>query len=407
MLVPPFAYRGPATSRSSGHQRDWASRTGFHVGLRRIRPGVRAVRSAQRWLGDRFGPRQVCAESCVVVVFIGADRLVFPFTLDSGSLPSRQPLLLVLIRSCSAPAKRGPMRSWACPCELVPYARPGAQGYCGRLAVGAARSPGLLRCLPGVWLARGLSLVRSWAFCGSSLPFFFRNTPAAPGRQLAERALIDAGANDAERTPPVSWRAMLASPTLWFSADVLCSNAGWCSHHLGPEILRQGSGLSEARCNSRGAGVFCGIACLLEGSSPTGKCASGPAGGTLPGGGRYGLGAGFFLLALGTNEPLWRAACARLVPERLAMAVNWSTGLDIGHRYSGTIAGCMNGVVIRHLHRPACRRLLARNGRWELALAFSAACSPSPRLLLFIIRATSSSTPAADHRRLQEQGVIG
>ena len=45
----------------------------------------------------------------------------------------------------------------------------------------------------------------------------------------AERALIQGDAADSAKPPPLSWRAMLKSPTLWcLCLMYFCSNAGWC-----------------------------------------------------------------------------------------------------------------------------------------------------------------------------------
>jgi hypothetical protein len=48
-------------------------------------------------------------------------------------------------------------------------------------------------------------------------------------------------------------------------------------------------------------------------------------------------------------------------------------GIDIGHRYAGTIAGWMNGLGnLGTFFGPLIDARLGRDGRWELALAFSA-----------------------------------
>ena len=62
----------------------------------------------------------------------------------------------------------------------------------------------------------------------------------------------------------------------------------------------------------------------------------------------YALGGGFFLLAVamtGTNNALaFAAVCLASFVKDFAMGASWSTTIDIGHRYSGTVAGFMNTV---------------------------------------------------------------
>jgi nitrate/nitrite transporter NarK len=83
----------------------------------------------------------------------------------------------------------------------------------------------------------------------------------------------------------------------------------------------------------------------------------------------------FFLLALQAENVWWAvfALCAASFCKDFAMAATWSTCIDIGHRYSGTVAGFMNmvgnlGTVVS----PVIVAAFARNGRWDWALAYSA-----------------------------------
>src|SRR5581483_5970062 len=86
----------------------------------------------------------------------------------------------------------------------------------------------------------------------------------------------------------------------------------------------------------------------------------------------------FFGLALATRNP-WIAVpalCLALFVKDFAMPVTWSTCLDIGHRYSGTVSGFMNmiGNLGNVWATPFVAALaVSETGqtRWEVALLFS------------------------------------
>ena len=90
------------------------------------------------------------------------------------------------------------------------------------------------------------------------------------------------------------------------------------------------------------------------------------------------------------------------------MAVSWSTCIDIGHRYAGTVAGFMNMVGnLGTFVSPPIVAALARAGAWDLALAYSAgmfflAASGwlfiNPRKVIVYTR--------EDRQRLREEGVL-
>jgi MFS family permease len=69
---------------------------------------------------------------------------------------------------------------------------------------------------------------------------------------------------------------------------------------------------------------------------------------TLQGLVAYFLGGCFFLIALQLTETnFWLAfgfVCLASMVKDGAMAASWATTLDIGHRYSGTVAGLMNTI---------------------------------------------------------------
>ena len=93
-------------------------------------------------------------------------------------------------------------------------------------------APGLIAGLaqPFGWRGAFLSFGVIGVLWVIAFACFFRNTPAEhPGVNLAERAIIEEGNRDAAQPPPLSWQAMLSSPTLWFLCGMyFCSNAGWC-----------------------------------------------------------------------------------------------------------------------------------------------------------------------------------
>jgi nitrate/nitrite transporter NarK len=91
-----------------------------------------------------------------------------------------------------------------------------------------------------------------------------------------------------------------------------------------------------------------------------------------------------------------------------AMAVSWSTCIDVGHRYSGTVAGFMNMVGnLGTFVAPPIVAHLAQQGQWDLALVFSAcmfflACG----CWIFINPRKVIVYSDADREALRAQGVL-
>jgi ACS family glucarate transporter-like MFS transporter len=354
------------------------------------------------WLGDRFGPRKVlCRIVLCWSLFTALTGLVWKFSLDSGyvvDLPwagYEVPLvfssltLLVIIRFLFGAGEAGAypniaraLRNW------FPYRRRGlAQGclwMCGRW--GGAFAPALVTVFAmefgwrGAFVAFGI-LGMLWVI---AFAYFFRDSPADhPGVNDAERAVILVSGRESARPTPLSWKAMLQSPTLWcLSLMYFCSNAGWCFFITWDEeyyknvLHLQGSGLTIAS----GAPLFCGgIACFLGGlgTDRLVRILGRRWGRTLQGLVSYLLGGLFFLLALMAREP-WLAVlclCTASFLKDFAMAVSWSTCIDIGHRYSGTVAGFMNSIGnLGTFVSPPIVEALARNdrGQWKWALVYSA-----------------------------------
>jgi MFS family permease len=361
------------------------------------------------WLGDRFGPRQVLAR--IVLwwsLFTALTGCVWKFELDSGytlglpvlswlqDLPTEVPLvfnslvLLVLIRFLFGAGEAGAypniaraLRNW------FPYRRRGlAQGLLwmfGRW--GGASAPVLAGGFAALVGWRGAFLLFGAIGVGWVIAFtrFFRNSPAEhPSVNEAERAFILDGRREAELPPPLSWRTMLGSPTLWLLGFMyFCSNAGWCffitwDKKYYTEVLKlSGAGLSLASA----APLFCGgVACIVGGLFTDRMVRRwGPRWGrTLQGSLAYFLGGTFFALALYAESPWLAVLCLSLASfsKDFAMAVSWATCLDIGHRYSGTVSAFMNmvGNLGTFVAPPLVAYLAGRGkgqGGWHWALIIS------------------------------------
>jgi MFS family permease len=92
----------------------------------------------------------------------------------------------------------------------------------------------------------------------------------------------------------------------------------------------------------------------------------------------YFFGGTFFMLALVAESPWVAVLCLAMASfaKDFAMGVSWAICVDIGHRYSGTVAGFMNmvgnmGTVVA----PTVVAYLAgreKEGGWRWALIVSA-----------------------------------
>ena len=361
------------------------------------------------WLGDRLGPRKVlCRIVLCWSLFTALTGCVFAFTLDSHlrmALPEIKlfgmdtaglevPILLngfvllLVIRFLFGMGEAGAfpniaraLRNW------FPFAQRGqSQGLLwmfGRW--GGAVAPlaiGVLASLfgwRGAFFAFGL-LGLAWVVLFSR---WYRDTPAEhPAVNAAELQLLKEAGPPGEKPPPLSWRTMLRSPTLWcLSGMYFFSNCGWCFFITWDvEYYKKVLHLEgfELRVASGAPLFFGGIACLLGGfltdrqvqiwGRRWGRTAQGCA--------ACALGATFFVLALVMPWALMSVVCLCLASfmKDFSMAASWSTCLDIGHRYSGTVSGFMNMVGnLGTFFSPPIVEYLARQGDWDLALVYSAA----------------------------------
>lgn len=402
------------------------------------------------WLGDRYGPRKVLARIVLVwSLFTALTGCVWQFTLDSGwrfSLPWFDAtwtdglvpsfsgtwvevpvlmngfLLLLLIRFLFGAGEAGAypnsaraLRNW------FPYSRRGlAQGLLwmfGRW--GGAVAP-LLIGVFALWFGWRGSFV-AFGILGVFwvLAFFtwFRDTPEEhPAVNEAERLFIRGQRGESASPAPLSWGYMLRSPTLWaLSGMYFCSNAGWCFFITWDvKYYETVLGLQDMplRIASGAPLFFGGVACILGGflTDRQVRIWGRRWGRTLQGMVAYALGAAFFLLALASNNP-WLAVpalCMASFMKDFAMAVSWSTCIDIGHRYSGTVAGFMNMVGnMGTFVSPPIVAWLASRGAWDKALVYSGAMfSVAAFLWLFIDPRRVVVYSPDDFERLRATGTV-
>jgi ACS family glucarate transporter-like MFS transporter len=302
------------------------------------------------WLGDRIGPRKVLSR---IVLCWSA------FTALTGSAWNFASLLVFRFLFGVGEAGAYPNMARATK-NWFPFRERGkAQGLVWMFARwGGALAPVIITVLAlpfgwrGAFLMLGvIGLVWAWGFWTR-----FHDSPAEdPRPNAAERALIAEGGGSAAAAPaPLSWRTLLRSHNLWFlSAMYFCSNAGWSffatwiSAYLKKDLGLSGTGLVVA---SGGPLFFGGIACLLGGflTDRQVRIWGRRWGRTLQGVIAYGLGGVFFLAALAATPDhvvlAYVAICLSSFVKDFGLAASWATTIDIGHRYSGTVAGCMNSI---------------------------------------------------------------
>jgi ACS family glucarate transporter-like MFS transporter len=299
------------------------------------------------WFGDRLGPRKVLSR--IALFWVGFTAL----TGAAWNLPS-----LVAARFFFGAGEAGAFPNIArASREWFPFRERGmAQGLVWMFArFGGAIAPLLMMLVayPFGWrtgfvLLSTLGLVWLLGFQRK-----FRDRPQEDSRvNDAELAWITQGAKDVSAPAPLSWATMLASPTLWaLSVMYFCSNAGWSffatwiTPYLQKDLRLSGIGLVLA---SGGPLFFGGFGCVLGGLLTDRQVRMwGPRWGrTLQGVVAYGLG-GLFLLVAVWNTPghvtaAYAAVCFSSFIKDFGMAASWATTIDIGHRYSGTVAGVMN-----------------------------------------------------------------
>lgn len=224
--------------------------------------------------------------------------------------------------------------------------------------------------------------------------------------------------------PPLSGAAMLTSPTLWcLSIMYFCSNSGWSIFmtYVTPylENVQQLRGWQLALAS--GMPLFLGgVGCLLGGflTDRMVPLLGRRWGRTLQGLIAYAMGGLLFVLAIiaGKENPVlafWSICLASFVKD-FAMAASWSTTIDIGHRYSGTVAGFMNtignfGTVVT---APIAAYIAVRYGseeapNWSASLYYYATMFFLASVCwLFINPRQVIVYSPEDRQRLREQGAL-
>jgi nitrate/nitrite transporter NarK len=243
--------------------------------------------------------------------------------------------------------------------EWFPFHERGrAQGYVWLFARwGGSVAPliMMLLAIPFGWrgafaLTAVLGLIWMWGFLRDC-----RDSPAKDPRvNSAELALIASGAPATSDQRPLAWGRMLGSPTLWWlSLMYFCSNAGWSffatwiTPYLQRDLRLTGTTLVIA---SGGPLFFGGFACILGGllTDRQVRMWGRRWGRTAQGAVAYAIG-GLLLLAAVEATPghaalAYSALCLSSFVKDFGMPVSWATTIDIGRRYSGTVAGLMNSI---------------------------------------------------------------
>jgi len=327
------------------------------------------------WLGDRIGPRKVLTRIVLCWLFFTALTGFVPRWDAGWHLPipggsavflSGSLLLLVVVRALFGAGEAGAYPNMARAARnWFPYAERGrAQGliwtfgrFGGALApllIMAFAYPVTLAGLPG-WRGAFILLGLLGVVWVAGFARWFSDTPRDhPAVSDAERQFILGGQSPAAESAPLSWAAMLSSPTLWvLSTMYFCSNAGWSFFitYVTP-YLKNELDLSGWRLHlASGMPLFFGgLGCVLGGffTDRQVRVWGRRWGRTLQGFVAYLTGGCLFLLAYRLTDShavlAFAAICLASLVKDGAMAASWATTIDIGHRYSGTVAGVMNTV---------------------------------------------------------------
>ncbi|HTD24181.1 MAG TPA: MFS transporter [Terriglobales bacterium] len=375
-------------------------------------------------LGDKLGPRKVLTR--IVLCWMA-------FTALTGAAWNRGSLAFFRFLFGAGEAGAFPNIARASR-EWFPFRERGlAQGLIWMSARwGGAIAPLLMMTLalpfgkPGGWrgafvLMGMLGVIWVWAFYKN-----FRDTPHEDAKaNEAERALIAGGARDTSKPAPLSWSTMLASPTLWsLSLMYFCSNAGWSffgswiTPYLKKDLHLSGLSLVLA---SGGPLFFGGISCLLGGflTDRQVRLWGRRWGRTLLGVVSYGVAGALLLLTiLATAKHValaYVALCLSSFIKDFGLASSWATTIDVGHRYSGTVAGVMNslGNLGQVVSPPIVAWMAVWAGTaghpsWKATLYYYAAMFFIASLAwLFVNPRKVIVYSEADQQRLRAEGQLG
>ncbi|MCI0643156.1 MAG: MFS transporter [Gemmataceae bacterium] len=312
------------------------------------------------WLGDRFGPRKVLTR--IVLCWL-------LFTSLTGFAMGLISLLVVRFLFGAGEAGAYPNMARAAK-NWFPFRERGrAQGLIwtfGRW--GGALAPALIIALaypfqhytwfgfdiPG-WRGAFVLLGVLGILWVIGFSIWYRDTPREhPAANEVERQFIEEGVSGSTKPPPISWKAILSSRTLWcLSFMYFCSNAGWSFFitYVTP-FLSQDLGLEGGvLLLAAGMPLFLGgVGCFVGGlfTDRMVHVLGRRWGRTLQGIVAYALGGVCFLMSyLLANDNIvlaFACICVASMVKDCAMGASWATTIDIGHRYSGTVAGLMNTV---------------------------------------------------------------
>jgi ACS family glucarate transporter-like MFS transporter len=337
------------------------------------------------WLGDKLGPRKILIR--IVVFWI-------VFTALTGAAWSLWSLLIVRFFFGAGEAGSFPNIGRTCR-EWFPFRERGfTQGMVWLFARwGGAAAPFIfmLLAMPLGWRAAFVFMGAAGAVWLWGFVKRFKDSPNDdPAVNDAERALINEGRAATVAAVPLSWSTMLGSHTLWaLSLMYFCSNAGWSffiswiTPFLQRDLHLSGTRLVLA---SGGPLFFGGIACLTGGfiTDRQVRMWGRRWGRTLQGVIAYGVGGVLMLVAVACTPDhvglAYASLCLSSFVKDLGMAASWSTTIDIGQRYSGTVAGFMNtvGNLSQVIAVPIVAWLATLAGRpghpnWSVSLYFYAA----------------------------------
>jgi MFS transporter, ACS family, glucarate transporter len=333
------------------------------------------------WLGDKIGPRKVLMRVVILwSIFTAATGRAWNF----ASLAVTQ-FLFGAGEAGAFPNLAKAFSNW-----LPARERSRAVGVMWL----SSRWGGAVTPLLVVWVISQVGW--RWTFAVFALPgvvwalifyWWFRDHPRDhPGVNAAELALVPAGrANSAAHTH-VPWSRILRSRTVWLLfVQYFCFGYGWYFYITWlPTYVHEARGM-ELQKGALLSGIplfFGGFACILSGwlagwlarrGHPVARIRRGLA---YVG---FGGAAGLLLLSARIVDPVWAMLAMGMASFSLdlVLPVCWSTAMDVGGKYAGTVSGTMNmagqiggaivgptvvGLILQYLHR-----------NWTLTFALSAA----------------------------------
>jgi MFS family permease len=257
--------------------------------------------------------------------------------------------------------------------------------------IGGAISPavmGQLIALPwplGGWQGAFLTLGLAGVLWAGAFFLWFRDRPEEmPAANPAECELIRSGSAgpgsiyDDSHAPGVPWKTVLCSPNLLaVYGAAFCVSFSWYFYvTFFPKYLKGtfGRSLQESEWLSGLPLLAGGLACLTggrlsdllihwTGSKRWGRSLLGIAGFGLAGGCALLLSQPF--LTYGQAVAL---SCLAVALQDLAVPCIWSLPTDVGGRYAGTVAGCMNtvGAIGGAVASPLTSWVAGKDARWDL-----------------------------------------